>query len=71
MAAALFAVHPINSEAIRLQPDHVGARNNLGVALGRSGDYEGARREWEEVLKIDPRNEPARRNLDQLREMGY
>jgi len=45
------------------------AHNNLGIALAELGDVEGARREFEAVLKIDPENGSAKANLEHLKEL--
>lgn len=56
-------------EALRLQPNSIDAHNGLAIAyilMNRPAD---ARREWETVLKIDPTQDAARRNLRRLDEM--
>jgi tetratricopeptide (TPR) repeat protein len=56
------------AEALRLDPDSIDAHNGLAIAyvmLGRTAD---ARREWETVLRLDPGQEAARRNLRRLDE---
>jgi Flp pilus assembly protein TadD len=50
---AVVARHPNFSEG----------RLSLGVALGEKGDLKGAVREFREVLRIDPANQDAARNL--------
>lgn len=40
--------------AARTDPRSVPAHYNLGVARKDAGDLEGARREWEEALRLDP-----------------
>ncbi|MCP4228565.1 MAG: tetratricopeptide repeat protein [bacterium] len=59
------AVGPL-SAAVRLAPGLIQARNNLGIALAELGDLEGARREFEIVLKIEPENHSAKGNLEYL-----
>ena len=56
-------------EALQLEPNSTDAHNGLAIAyiiMGRPAD---ARREWEAVLRIDPTEESARRNLRRLDEM--
>ena len=50
-------------EAIRLDPNHVAARNNLATALARSGRQDEAIGVFREVLAIDPESLAALRNL--------
>jgi tetratricopeptide (TPR) repeat protein len=57
------------AEALRLDPGFIDAHNGLAITyvmLGRPAD---ARREWETVLRLDPRQESVRRNLRRLDEM--
>jgi Flp pilus assembly protein TadD len=42
------------------------AHFNLGVALVKEGQLEEARRHFEEVLRLDPRNEQAKSFLQQF-----
>ena len=49
--------------AIRLKPDYVEARNNLGAALARTGRLPEAVAEFERVLQLKPDNEEAHNNL--------
>jgi Flp pilus assembly protein TadD len=63
------AVGPL-SAAVRLAPGLTQARNNLGIALAELGDIEGARREFETVLALDPENRSAQANLDYLDELA-
>jgi tetratricopeptide (TPR) repeat protein len=58
-------------EALRLKPDLVEARYNLGVALQRTGDDAGAARELEMVLQLNPDHPKASLNLaEALRAVG-
>jgi serine/threonine-protein kinase len=50
-------------EAVRLRPDDVVARNNLGVALGASGDLPGAVAALREAIRLRPDYAEARSNL--------
>jgi tetratricopeptide (TPR) repeat protein len=53
--------------AVRRNPEHVSARNNLAMLLRRRGDGAGARRELEAVIRIDPAHESAWYNLARVR----
>ena len=53
--------------AVRIKPEYVEALNNLGVIYARQGRLEDARRKWEQVLELDPKNASALRNLEMLR----
>lgn len=44
-------------ELLKMQPDSVAARTNLGVALARIGDYSNAAAEYNKALKLAPDNE--------------
>jgi tetratricopeptide (TPR) repeat protein len=44
-------------ELLKMQPDSVAARTNLGVALARIGDYSNAAAEYNKALKQAPDNE--------------
>lgn len=50
--------------ALRLDPQHAAARNNLSVILSRRGDYIGAAKGFTEAAAGDPRLMIARRNVD-------
>jgi tetratricopeptide (TPR) repeat protein len=56
--------------AVRYDPSLSWVWTNLGVALRRSGDAQGAVLAYEMALRIDARNESARRNLDLVRDLG-
>jgi tetratricopeptide (TPR) repeat protein len=53
--------------AVRYDPSLSWVWTNLGVALRRNGDAEGAVLAYEMALRIDSRNESARRNLEVVR----
>ncbi len=50
--------------AVRLNPDYVNARFNLGSALASAGRFDEAIQEFSEVLKLKPDFTEARRNLE-------
>ena len=50
--------------AVRLDPDHADAHNNLGSAYFLMGDRASAEREYRTALRLDPRSAGAKRNLD-------
>jgi Flp pilus assembly protein TadD len=49
-----------------LQPLDEHAEANLGSALAETGNVKEARLHFERALEIDPKNELARENLEQL-----
>jgi Flp pilus assembly protein TadD len=51
---------------VRLNPQDAGAEANLGSALAETGNLKEARLHFERALQIDPKNELARENLEQL-----
>ncbi|MEB2286373.1 MAG: hypothetical protein B6D46_09245 [Polyangiaceae bacterium UTPRO1] len=53
-------------EALRLDPDHAGALDNLGLVLFRQRRYDEARRLFERALAADPKNAIAANNLGAL-----
>lgn len=55
-------------EALRIDPNSIDAHNGLAIAYIMMGQTDAARREWETVLRIDPTQESARRNLRRLEE---
>ncbi len=57
------------AEALRLAPDFIDAHNGLAMTYVMMGRPAEARREWETVLRLDPRQESVRRNLRRLDEM--
>lgn len=55
--------------ALRLTPTHLSARKNLAMLLESRGDLDGARREWEALLRVAPTQLPTgARYLDEARE---
>ena len=56
----------IRTEALRLRPGYVNARNNLGLTLAGLGRTDEAMQQFAEVLKLDPGNKQARQMMDQL-----
>jgi tetratricopeptide (TPR) repeat protein len=57
------------AEALRLVPDYIDAHNGRAMTYVMMGRTAEARREWETVLRLDPRQESVRRNLRRLDEM--
>lgn len=57
------------AEAVRLEPDYVRARVNLGSSLAALGRYEEAVAQFTEALRLRPDLDEARRNLDYAREL--
>jgi Tfp pilus assembly protein PilF len=53
--------------ALRLKPDHLNARLNLGLIYLKKGDTENARRQFQSALSIDPGNRDASRHLNGLK----
>ena len=51
-------------EAVRLAPDSVRARTDLGTALAKMGKYDEAIGEYNHALRLDPQSETTRRNLE-------
>lgn len=56
----------INKSIIELYPDDVSAHNRLAKALTKLGEYEEARKTYEQVLSLDPGNVIAKRNVQRL-----
>jgi lipoprotein NlpI len=52
--------------ALAINPEHVGALNNLGIVLMRQGQLDAAYRNFSRALEINPGYEEARRNLEDL-----
>jgi len=50
--------------AVAMTPRTVEAHNNLGIALGSSGDLDAAIAEFRRALAIDPTSPDARGNLE-------
>ncbi len=50
-------------QVVRLQPQYAMGHLNLGVALLKLNDPEGARQEFAETLRLDPANKSARTYL--------
>ena len=49
--------------SLRLDPDQLDARNQLGVIYAEEGNYRRAREEWNDLLVSDPQYSPAHANL--------
>jgi tetratricopeptide (TPR) repeat protein len=52
------------SHAVAITPQSAGAHNNYGSALWRAGDANGARREFERAIELDPTLDVAKYNLE-------
>jgi Flp pilus assembly protein TadD len=50
------------TDALRVNPAHMSAHNNLGVALASQGQFASAQREFEEALRLNPENGEAYNN---------
>jgi Flp pilus assembly protein TadD len=48
---------------LRINPEHAGAHNNLGIALARNGNIEDAIDHFQYALRIDPDYTSAHNNL--------
>jgi len=55
------------TEALRIEPDHVDTRSNLGNALAHLGRLDDAIAQYEAALRIDPNRADVRYNLDFVR----
>lgn len=56
----------LNRKILELFPDDVDALNRLGRAQMELGEYEKATEAYAKALKLDPRNQIARKNFDRL-----
>jgi tetratricopeptide (TPR) repeat protein len=54
---------------IEINPEHIEARNNLGVIYAIQEKYDSAITEWENVLIIDPDNHSAADNIGKAKEI--
>ena len=48
---------------MRIKPDYAPAHFNLGNALGKEGDLDGATKEFREALRINPKDAEAHNSL--------
>ena len=55
------------AKALALNPDSPAAHNNLAVAYERQGDWDGAAREYEAALRLDPENAQIRANYESFK----
>jgi predicted TPR repeat methyltransferase len=53
-----------------VRPAYVAARLSAGFLAATMGQLDKARTHWEAVLKYDPQNEAARKNLELLAKQG-
>lgn len=51
------------------RPDHARVRNNLAVGYESLGDFEEARRQYEEALRLDPDRKEIRENYDDFMQL--
>jgi Flp pilus assembly protein TadD len=58
------------AETVRLRPDFAKAHVNLGVALARERKLDQALTEFKIALKLNPTNELARKNIQQIEALG-
>lgn len=56
--------------AVELSPHEVKFLNDLGAMYAERGMLDKAREQWENVLKIDPKNDLVRRNLQAIGELA-
>ena len=54
---------------LEARPDDPRVRNNLAVAYESLGDFEGARHQYEEALRLDPDRKEIRENYDDFRQL--
>jgi tetratricopeptide (TPR) repeat protein len=52
--------------ALRINPDYLFARINLGVLYEDQKKWREARREYQKILEITPENEDVRRRLERI-----
>lgn len=63
----VFSGESFYAQAVSRAPSHVPALLGLARSLFRSGDAEGAIRRYEEILRLEPEHETARRELKSAR----
>ncbi|HXB60790.1 MAG TPA: hypothetical protein VNU95_14555 [Candidatus Acidoferrales bacterium] len=54
------------SDVVRIRPDFAPVHLSEGFTLAKSGDLEGALKEFQTTLHLDPTNPVARQNLDTI-----
>src|SRR5207237_7856334 len=54
-------------KALSIQPDYIGASNDLGVLLASKGEIKEAIAAWEQSLSFDPDNADATNNIAWVR----
>jgi lipoprotein NlpI len=52
--------------ALKIQPDHAQAHNNIGIILARAGKIDEAVVHFQKALQIDPKYTDARLNLQSI-----
>jgi Flp pilus assembly protein TadD len=55
--------------AIRIDPTHVAAHDNLGLALAQTGHIPEAMEQYQKALQINPSDDKARANLAKLQQL--
>jgi Flp pilus assembly protein TadD len=58
------------AKAVQLQSDNAEAQANLGFVLAQLGRMEEAVGHWETAVRLDPKQENARRALDRVHDVG-
>ncbi len=56
-------------KCVQERPDDARVRNNLAVAYESLGDFDRARREYEEALRLDPDRREIRENFDDFQQI--
>lgn len=59
------------TRAVALDPENIAARFQLGNLYRQKGDFARAKIEWQEILRINPSFQPARRALEKLELEGH
>jgi hypothetical protein len=55
---------------LQLEPDFADAHANLGLVLAELGRMDEAMQQWETAVRLDPKQENARRALERVRGNG-
>jgi Tfp pilus assembly protein PilF len=57
-------------KAVQLDPTYAAAWNNLAIAHEHQGNFDEARKAYEQALKLEPKNLTIRQNYDLFREIN-